>query len=317
MFSFFKFLQNSIKTLKQKKGLWFTVLAVLSITGIFVSLYVLTHMTESASKEVYQNISQTYNKNFKNKKYEKEKHFKQLLISVQQNTILIDSVQKSDLVSVGNIIANYNKGFTDAGFKTLNLSFYPVLNQINQYRSSVNSAITSRNKIFGIEVLQEGIYFVLIEPIIRDDKLIGVLELKEELHDLKAEYIKEDSIFLFLLEERMLNKLSIKARNGKYREVIEQLHVEELKYDGQFYAKIIENGREEYKKMMDNGYSVDDSYFRASQKVSDINGNIIGIVVLGETVADSGAFVNIVDKMTKTVTTVALGLVISILLFMF
>lgn len=317
MFSFFKFLQNAIKSLKQKKGLWFTILAVLSITGIFVSLYVLTHMTESASKEVYQNISQTYNKNFKNRTFQKEKDFKQLLISIQQNTALIDAVEKNNLVEVGNLVGNYNKGFTDAGFKTLNLSFYPVLNQVNQYRNSINSVITTTNPTFGIEVLQGGIYFVLVEPIVVNDRLIGILELKEELHELKADYIKEDAIFLFLLEERMLNQLSIKARNGKYREVVLNLQVEELKYDGQFYAKIIENGREEYRKMMDDGYSVDDQYFRAAQEVSDINGNIIGVIVIGETVADSGAFVNIVDNMTKTVTTVALGLVISILLFMF
>ena len=69
--------------------------------------------------------------------------------------------------------------------------------------------------------------------------------------------------------------------------------------------------------MLSSGYYVDDQFYRTVQKVSDINGNVIGAIVLGQTVANSGAFVNIVDKMTKTVTTVALGLVISILLFMF
>ena len=75
--------------------------------------------------------------------------------------------------------------------------------------------------------------------------------------------------------------------------------------------------KDDFKNMLDTGYSVDDTYFRSAQKISDINGNIIGVIVFGETVAGSGAFVNIVHNMTKTVTTVALGLVISILLFMF
>ena len=156
-----------------------------------------------------------------------------------------------------------------------------------------------------------------MEPLIKDDILIGVLELKEEVHDFKTEYMRDDLIFLFLIEERMLNRLSIKARNGKYREVVDTLYVEEERYNGQFFAKIIDNGKDDYKKTLENGYSVDDTYFRAVQKVSDIEGNIIGLVVIGEAVEGSGAFVNIVDNMTKTVTTVALGLVISILLFMF
>ncbi|MFK2821517.1 hypothetical protein [Arcobacter sp. YIC-80] len=317
MFSFFKFIQNSIKNLKQNKGLWFTVLAVLSITGIFLSLYLLTHMTQNASKEVYTNIASSYDKNLKNKFYEKELEFKKILLSVNSNKNLINEIQVNNLIAVGNNIEEYNKSFKDSGFETLQLSFYPVINQVNQYRNTINSVITTKNKTFGLEVLFDGIYLVYIQPIILEDKIVGILELKEELHVFKDVYTKEDSIFLFLLESRMLNKLSIKARNGKYREVVNDLYVEEARYDGQFFAKIIENGKEEFTKMMDVSYSVDDQFYRSVREVSDLNGNVIGVVIIGQTVANSGSFVNIVDKMTKTVTTVALGLVISILLFMF
>ncbi len=317
MFSFFKFIQKTLKGLQAKKGLWFTILGLLSISGIFLSLYILMNMTKSSSQEVYENISTNYNKNYKNRVLKKEETLKKLLIMVEKNESFIESVENNALQSVNNTIANYNESFRKTGFETLKLNFYPVINQVNQYRNSINSVISSKVKAYGIEVLPEGIFFVYVEPIIKDDTLIGILEIQEEVHDFKAEYIKDDIIFLFLLEERMLNKLSIKARNGKYREVVDQVHVEELKYDGQFFAKIIESGKDEYRNMLEVGYSVDDTYFRAAQKVSDINGNIIGVVVLGETVDGSGAFVNIVDKMTKTVTTVALGLVISILLFMF
>lgn len=317
MFSFFKFIQKTIKDLKGRKGLWFSILGLLSLTGIFLSLYILTHMTESSSKEVYESISSTFNKNYKNRINKKEQNLKKILLSVESNDTLVSNIENGDLVAVQNSIAKYNENFKKTGFETLNLLFYPVLNQVNQYRNSVNAVITSKTKAYGVEVLLDGIYITYIQPVIKDEKLIGVLELKEELHEFKAEYLKDDIIFLFLLEERMLNKLSIKARNGKYREVSEEVHVEELKYDGQFFAKIIEAGKDRYKQMLDVGYDVDDTYFRSVQKVSDINGNIIGVVVLGETVEGTGAFVNIVDKMTKTVTTVALGLVISILLFMF
>lgn len=317
MFSLFKFLQNSLKDLKKNKGLWFTILGVLSITGIFLCLYILTNLTENVSKEVYQNISTNYVKNFKNRVYKKEENFKKILFTIRTNNFLIDNIEKNDLIKTGSKISEYNEGFKKTGFETLNITFYPILNQINQYRNSVNSVIASKTKAYGVEVLPNGIFYVYIEPIIKDDNLIGVLELKEEVHTFKQEYTRDDTIFLLLLEERMLNKLSIKSRNGKYRKVLDTVYVEEVKYDGQFFAKIVESGKDEYKNMIEVGYSVDDTYFRAAHKLSDINGNIIGVIVLGETVAGSGAFVNIVDSMTKTVTTVALGLVISILLFMF
>ncbi|XOB63587.1 hypothetical protein ACMC56_07170 [Campylobacterota bacterium DY0563] len=317
MFSFFKFLQKFISDLKSKKGLWFTILAFLSVSGIFLSLYLLTHMTESVSKDVYVNMSSTYVKNYKNRVVKKEQTLKKIILTMKSNQDFISSVENNNLQNVGNIVTSFNNSYKENGFNSLQMSFYPVFNQVNQYRSTINSVINTKNKIFGIEVLSDGIYYSYIEPIISNDNLIGILELKEEIHDYKAEYMKDNLIFLFMIEERMLNRLSINARDGKYREVIDTLYVEEEKYDGQFFAKIIENGKDSYKQMLENGYSVDDTYFRAVQKVADIEGNVIGLVVIGEPVEGSGAFVNIVDNMTKTVTTVALGLVISILLFMF
>ncbi len=317
MFSFFKFLQNFLKDLKKKKGLWFTILAIVSISGIFLSLYILTSLTNNVSKDVYDNISANYVKNYKNRVLKKEESFQKMLVTLESNKFLIDNIENNELVLINEKITSFNEKFQKNGFQTLNLSFYPVLNQISQYRNSINSVIASKAKAFGIEVLQEGIFYIYLEPIMKDEIVVGILELKEEVHNFKTEYLRDDLIFLFALEERMLNKLSIKARNGKYKELIDTLHVEELKYDGPFTAKILEAGKEDFKKMIDNGYSVDDTYFRSAQKVSDIDGNVIGIIVFGETVAGSSAFVNIVHNMTKTVTTVALGLVISILLFMF
>lgn len=317
MFSFFKFIQKTIKDLKGKKGLWFTILSVLSLSGIFLSLYILTHMTENSSKEVYTSISSTYNKAYRNKFLEKEEVFKQMMIGIKGNSQLLQNIENNNLVDVRTSVDAYNQRYKEAGFNTLTLSFYPLINQVNQYRNSVNSVINSKAKIYGLEVLLDGVFMVYLEPILKDENIIGVFELRKEIADLKTEFFKDDIIFTFLLEERMLNKLSIKARNGKYREVIEQMNVEELKYDGQFVGKIADGGKDSYNQMLELGYSVDDVYFRAAQEISDINGNIIGVVILGELVDGSGAFVNIVDKMTKTVTTVALGLVISILLFMF
>ncbi|WP_133121130.1 hypothetical protein [Malaciobacter halophilus] len=303
--------------MKKKKGLWFTTLSVISIIGISFSMYILMTMTQNVSKEVYVTMSETYETSLKNRINKKEENFKKIVASIYANNDFLTAMEQNNTNAVNSIVNSYNDNFLKAGFNEISMKFYSSSNQINQYRNSINSVITNKSKVFGIEVLNDGIFVILVEPILKGDDLIGVVEIKESIHTLKAEFEKDNSIFVFLLDEKMMGKLSLKAKTGKYRDVVNEYKVEEKKYDGNFYGKLIENGKEGFKKLEDVGYLVDDTYYKTYRKISDINGATIGLAILGEQVEGSGAFVNIVDKMTKTVTTVALGLVISILLFMF
>jgi hypothetical protein len=65
------------------------------------------------------------------------------------------------------------------------------------------------------------------------------------------------------------------------------------------------------------GYGTDDAYFRTYKKATDINGADIGLYVIGEGVEKNNGFVNIAEGMVNSVASVSLGLVTSILLFMF
>jgi len=68
---------------------------------------------------------------------------------------------------------------------------------------------------------------------------------------------------------------------------------------------------------INNNYFIDDTFYRTYKIINDINGAEIGMLLLGEQVDNEEGFVHLADNMTKTVTTVALGLVMSIMLFMF
>ncbi len=317
MFSFFKFIQNFMQSLRNNKGLWFTILGVSSVVGILLSMYLLISMTKTVSVEVYTNISQTYKKTLKNKIEKREVEFKNLLSLIKTGETFLKNIQDNKLGKINNQINSFNDNFIKAKVNDLSIKFYSSKDQINQYRSSINFVIKNKASNFGIEVLPEGIFLLLIEPIIKNKELLGVLEIKEPLYSLKKDFTKDNGIFLFLLDEKMLKILSPKARNGRYKVIMNNLYVEELRYSSSFYGKILEKGKDGFNQLLDDGYYLDKVYFKTYDKISDINGNIVGYVVLGEVVEGSGAFVNIVNDMTKTVTTVALGLVISILLFMF
>lgn len=316
MFSFIKAIQNLLSELKKKKGLWFTLLTLLAISGIVLSMYLLTSMTKSVGKEVYLNMSTVYKSSLEHNLEDKQTSFRKLVLGLKINDVFKNNLNNKTLIDP--LITEYNNSLIEAGFSSTSLVFYSTVNQTNQYRNSINTTINRKSALFGIEVLPTGPTMVYLEPILDGENVLGVIEVKENILALKKDMERNrQGIFLFLLQERMLAEININAKNGNYRTVVEDLKVEEQRYDGQFFSDILTEGKESFSKLKTDGYVVNEEYFKTSKQVVDINGVIIGYIILGEKVEGSGAFVNIVDNMTKTVTTVALGLVISILLFMF
>lgn len=316
MFSFIKAIQNLLSELKKRKGLWFTTLSVLSVLGISLSMYLLTSMTEGVAKEVYINMSTVYKSSLENRLEDKQKDYRKLVIGLKTNENFRNNLNNKSLID--NIINNYNKSLMEAGFDSISLIFYSTINQATQYRNSVNTAINRKIPSFGIEILPFGPGIVYLEPIMDGDNILGVVEVRENILSLKKDIERNrQGLFLFLIQEKMMANLAVETKGTKYRPVVDDLRVEEQKYDGAFFSNIIAEGSETFKEFKHVGYIVNEEFFKTYKEVSDINGVIVGYIILGEKVQGSGAFVNIVDNMTKTVTTVALGLVISILLFMF
>lgn len=316
MFSFIKALQNFFSNLKKKKGLWFTTLTVLSIIGISVSMYLLSNMTTSIAKEVYINMSSTYINNLEDKIEDKKNEYKRIILGLQTNDTFKDNLNNK--LVIDSILENYNKNLSEMGFGQITLSFYSISNQINQYKNIVNTVISRKTSSFGFEVLGDGPNIVYLFPLIIDSNVVGVVEIKENIISLKNDIERsKQTIFLFLLQEKMMNNLSDDLKNRRYRLIVDGLRVEEQKYDSSLVSNVAEGGQEEIKELKNNGYLVNDVYFKTYKEVVDVNGVTIGYIIMAEKVQGSNGFVNIVDNMTKSVTLVSLGLVISILLFMF
>ena len=316
MFSFIKALQNFFSNLKKKKGLWFTTLTILSIIGISVSMYLLSNMTTSIAKEVYINMSSTYINNLEDKIEDKKNEYRRIILGLQTNDTFKNNLNNKLIID--SILENYNKNLSEMGFGQITLSFYSITNQINQYKNIVNTVISRKTSSFGFEVLGDGPNIVYLFPIIIDSNVVGVVEIKENIISLKNDIERsKQTIFLFLLQEKMMNNLSDDLKNRRYRLVVDGLRVEEQKYDSSLVSNVAEGGQEEIKELKNNGYLVNDVYFKTYKEVVDVNGVTIGYIIMAEKVHGSNGFVNIVDNMTKSVTLVSLGLVISILLFMF
>lgn len=316
MFSFIKSIQNLLAELKKRKALWFTTISIVSILGIMLSLYLLTTITSNIAKEVYENMSVTYKSTLELKLEDKQKEYSEVIIGLKTNDSFKNNLNNKTLIDP--VIDSFNKGLVAAGFNSISFVFYPTANQITQYRNSINTAINRKIPSFGIEVLPEGTFIIYLEPVLVGDNVLGVIEVKENILSLKKEFERDGHRkFLFLMQEKMISNLSISAKNGKYRPIVDDLRVEEEKYDGKFFTNIIEDDSEGFKEFKKEGYRVNKDFFRTYKEILDINGANIGYIIVGEKVEGEGAFVKIVDEMTKSVSMISLGLVIAILLFMF
>lgn len=317
MFTFIKRLQELMVQLKKNKGLWFTTLSVVSISGIFICMYVITTMTDRVSQEVYQSMSKNYEQILDVKIDNKKTEFEKILVAIQQNGTLLNAIENNNSIAMTAVKNFLNEEFVKGGFTDLSIDIINVTNKDKVFRNAINTVISSKRSLFGIEVLNEGVFFTYLFPLARDGNIYGVLEVKESIHSLRSDFVKQGSEYVFLLDKKMLPFIALESKTGKYKEVNQEYTLENVRYDTKFAASMATMEEDIYTQFLKNKYAIDQGYFKILKKVTDINGADIGLIIVGESTEVSGGFVNIADNMTNTVTTVALGLVISIILFLF
>lgn len=314
MFTFIKRLQELLAHLKKHKGLWFTTLFVVSIVGIFISMYVIMTMTDRVSEKVYQSMFDSYELKLNTKIETKQEEFKKIAAVIAQDELLLSAIETNNIAAIEKFKTSLNEEFIKSGFISLSVDFASVANKEKPLRNTLNTIISSKRTLFGAEVLDSGAFFVYLIPLQKNEVVYGVLEIKESVHAFKTELTKEGGQYLFLLDRKMLPILSLEEKADKYKEINENYALKQVEYNTKFASTISEV---DFEKLKQFKYALDGSYFRVVKKITDINGVDIGLMVSGESIETSGGFVNIAGDMTNTVTTVALGLVISIILFLF
>ncbi|MFA7499791.1 MAG: hypothetical protein WCY85_02200, partial [Sulfurimonas sp.] len=289
-------------------------LFIISIIGISVSMYIIMTMTDRVSEKVYKSMLDSYEKKLDAKVQSKHEEFKKIAAVIQQDEVLLSALEVDNTTIIDKFKKSLNEEFLKNGFTGLSVDFVSAINKNKPLRNTVNTIISSKRSLFGAEVLDNGVFFVYFVPLRKNESVYGVLEIKESVHAFKTQLTKEGSQYLFLLDKKMLPTLSLEEKADKYKEINENYVLKQDEYNTKFASTISEIDFEKIKQLR---YALDSNYFRVAKKITDINGVDIGLMVSGESIDASGGFVNIAGDMTNTVTTVALGLVISIILFLF
>lgn len=202
MFTFIKRLQELLAQLKKNKGLWFTTLSVVSISGIFICMYIITTMTDRVSKEVYQSMSKSYEQILNVKIENKKTEFEKILVAIRQNGALLNAIENNNNIAMTAVKDFLNEEFVKSGFMDLSIDIINVTNKDRVFRNAVNTVISSKRQLFGIEVLNEGVFVVYLLPLERDGSVYGVLEVKESIHSLRSDFVKQGSEYVFLLDKK-------------------------------------------------------------------------------------------------------------------
>jgi hypothetical protein len=316
MFSLVKWLQGIGAWMKARKGIWFTLLTLLSASGIVVSMYFINTMTDSTAKKIYLQEAQEYNK------------FYDFVVSSRYNTLL----------SVANTVAEHRElkvALKENNFVITNAVINKLTTRLNKnsqlgtytleafakgsktylLKEGVKLAISQKLESTGIEVDAQATYLKAIVPIVTlKGEVVGAVEVKQTIHSLKNEFKAYDRAFAFIMKNSYKDRLDMRARKGKFKKINEEYSVILHEYLNQFYTNI---STHDFKEMFDRKYALDTNYYTTFSKVYDMQGNEIGIAFFGEEVEHAGGFVKQTQNLINSVTTVALGLVVSLILFMF
>ena len=317
MFSLIKKVQELFYKLKENKGLFFTILSIVSISGIILFMYLIMTMTSSIKKDVYTSISNNAAQSIEGVMKSNQDLYKNLSKIVTSQNDVFNALKSINKADINNLEKKYNKLFDNKTKYPIIFNFYSNLITTSNYRSTINSLLRSKSGLYGIEVQASGVYITYIEPVLQDDKFLGLIEIKQSIHSIKKFYEMKDSLFMFMMNKKMLIKLSLKVKTGKFKSVVSQYLVKQGHYSSRFYSTLSDMDEKTFKESLKLNYDSDDKYFRSYKQVTDVNGLDIGLFVFADRVEKNDSFVSLVDKMVKSVTYVSLGLVISILLFMF
>jgi hypothetical protein len=304
MFSFIKWFGSFFENLKKNKGLWFTFLTVISIVGIFTSLYFVNFLVGDVAQKTYENQKNHYVLTLKNKILSQNNYIDAISIVLSKDKSIADEILSEDanasvrLKQKVDLIADkLNKSI---GKKCIDISFVESKKQ-----KSVN----------GIDVTEKGAVFESIVPMVNKNGTIISVLARKDMDTLIEEYKKEHKEFAFFLNESSINKIDKVIKKSNYISLNDKLYIQKDIYDSNFVANLKSTNLD--KKFEEDGFIKSPNYFFTYQKVYDIDGDVAGIAFVAEEIKDDNSFVNLVKNLVNTVTMVALGLIVSMILFLF
>ena len=317
MFSFIKMLQSIHNYILSKKWLFFTMLTFTSAFGILASMTAINIMTKDVASQTYMEQHRLDKKlldGFLVSRYDS-------LLSVGgimsiHPDIATHISQKSDK-TLNDLLQTTSKSINDnINASPIKIKYYAKAYEatLSQNKELANLVMDSKQNITGIVINKDGVRLIGIVPVEFNKKIVGAIEVSQSIHSIKNDFQRLGKEFVFILDKNQLVFLDVEHKTDTYNEIDSKYRVAFHEYDSKFYVNLQTISLEE---LMEEKYINNKDFYTTRDETIDLRGMEIGLFIIGEDAKNSSSFVQITKGMINSVTTVALGLVISLILFMF
>lgn len=317
MFSIINLIQSLLSKFKKNKGLWFTILTVTSVVGVLVSITLMNIMTSNTANKTYLEVHRVDTSQLHNAL---DMHYDSLLsvggiIAIHPD--LIANIKTKSDKSVNDLLSIAKKTINDrVNIDPINVSYYAKEYESTKAQNATYAdlVISSQTSITGIVVNTTGVRIIAITPVIDNNETIGAIEVSQSISTIKNTFDRLGKEFVFTLDKSQLVFMDLESKQGMTQDIDEKYKIFFHNYNPQFFTNI---RKIDLDVLQREKYSIDERYYTTVDETVDINGKSIGLFIIGEEAGSANSFVNITKNLIGSVTTVALGLVISLILFMF
>jgi len=317
MFSFINFIQAILKNLKQNKGLWFSILTVSSVIGVLISISLINMMTKDVAHKTYMQVHRVDTTQLANLL---DNEYDTLLaiggiISIHPD-VIANIKTKSDK-SINDILKTAQETINEkVNIKPIAIHYYAkdFQSSNSENKQYADVVIDTQTSITGIVINLSGPRIVTITPIQDANNTIGAIEVSQDISVLRDAFEKMGKEFAFIINKSQLVFIDLEHKQGMMQDIDENYKIFFHKYNAQFFTNL---QKIDIPTLEVNKYIDGNAFFTTYDEAIDINGKQIGLFVLGESAEETDSFVHITQSLISSITTVALGLVISLILFMF
>jgi len=304
-----KWLEDFISRIKKNKGLMFTILSITSVVGIFLSLYFVSYLVEDVAQKTYKNQQKRYASELK-VHLSKEKD---LVLAIASAASL-----DSKLIQLYTNDNNNTKQQIEKEYNLIAKKYEDNINKnLNRKDIKIKYYITDKNAgeniVNGIVVKNTGTFFQASMPFAQTDNTYLKIEVLSGIQNLKNLYTGENRKFIYLLNDSSASKLDRTVFKQLYQNINNNYVLKSSLYSKELLSSL-ENI--DFSKLLKQGYVQNKDYYYTSIKIFDVSGNEIGLILIGEKI-DKNSLVKLVKNLVNNVTMVALGLIVSMILFLF
>jgi len=324
MFSFILKLQSFFERFQKNKWLFFTAMTTVAIIVITVSMMYLSTVGYRTARGVFLTEKERFLSTVEQKLVSKAEQLLSNAEIIRTNDSLSKLIIEGEAGPLKEKFSSLAGAINQLSASKYQMALYGMnlvplfdtqatqLPEEPTQRSSILLASSTLKPIVGVERLGGELWIRSITPFLNDNKEpIAILELRQSIDLIQEALIEEKRKFLFVLNKDFMDKKEFETL--KYLEINTQYVTLQKSIDRGFFDFLTKIN---FSQLKSDGFVVDHDYYVTYRIVDDVEGNPFGMFLTGEDLRDSGSIVATLDKVSKTITIVALGLVVALLILM-